>query len=174
MTVDLHPSSARAGASLPEAAFEGFFERHRRKLTFVVWLVTRDQAEAEEIAQDAFLAVWERWEDLATVEEPDGYLFRTGLNLARNRRRRTRLALKRVVHLAPPPDEASGVASDDATDRALASLSRAQRASVVLVDLLGYTSVEAGGMLRISPSTVRVHLARARASLRQTLEDHDD
>jgi DNA-directed RNA polymerase specialized sigma24 family protein len=57
----------------------------------------------------------------------------------------------------------------DATMRALASLSRQQRASVVLIDLLGMHSEEAAEVLKIRASTVRMHLSRAHAALVRTM-----
>jgi RNA polymerase sigma-70 factor, ECF subfamily len=41
-----------------------------------------NRAEAEELAQDAFLKVWERWDRVADIEEPVGYLYRTAMNLS--------------------------------------------------------------------------------------------
>jgi DNA-directed RNA polymerase specialized sigma24 family protein len=39
-------------------------------------LVTGDRHEAEEIAQDAFVRVFERWDRVGSLEDPTGYLFR--------------------------------------------------------------------------------------------------
>jgi DNA-directed RNA polymerase specialized sigma24 family protein len=51
----------------------------------------------------------------------------------------------------------------------LAELSPTQRASVVLVDYVDLDTNEAATILRIAPSTVRVHLARGRQKLRSSL-----
>jgi RNA polymerase sigma-70 factor (ECF subfamily) len=53
--------------------------------------------------------------------------------------------------------------------RALDSLTPRQRAAVVLVDLLGYPTDEASRALGVTPSTVRVLLARGRQALRETI-----
>lgn len=42
-------------------SFEVFFLAQRDGVYGALWLVTRDRQEAEEIAQDAFLKLWERW-----------------------------------------------------------------------------------------------------------------
>jgi DNA-directed RNA polymerase specialized sigma24 family protein len=55
---------------------------------------------------------------------------------------------------------------------ALATLSRKLRAPLMLTDLLGFSSDDAGRMLHIGPSTVRVHAARARVA-RNVVIDHD-
>jgi RNA polymerase sigma-70 factor, ECF subfamily len=156
-----------------QADFEGFFADHRTALFGALWLVTRDRHEAEELAQDAFLKVWERWERVRRVENLEGYLYRTAMNLFRNRRRRAVLAVRRMVHLAPPPDELGAIDERDAIVRALGRLTPAQRAAIVLTDLVGLTSKEAADALGVRPSTVRVLAARGRAAFKQEMGDPD-
>ena len=96
------------------------------------------------------------------------------MNLFRNRRRRVALALRRAVRLAPPPaDEMRTIDDRDAIVRALGRLTPAQRAALVLVDLVGLTSQEAGRALGVRPSTVRVLAARGRTTLRQEIGGFD-
>ncbi len=154
--------------------FDGFFAEHRTGLFGALWLVTRDRHEAEELTQDAFVKVWERWDRVRELQDPEGYLYRTGMNLFRNRRRRVALAFRRAVHLAPPPgDEIRTIDDRDAIVRALGRLTPAQRAALVLVDLVGLTSQEAGRALGVRPSTVRVLAARGRTILRREIGGFD-
>ena len=149
--------------------FDDFFAEHRTGLFGALWLVTRDRHEAEELAQDAFVKVWERWDRVRELQDAEGYLYRTGMNLFRNRRRRVALA-----HLAPQPgDEMRTIDDRDALVRALGRLTPAQRAALVLVDLVGLTSQEAGRALGVRPSTVRVLAARGRTILRQQIGGFD-
>src|SRR5437588_2707465 len=135
----------------PEAAafgpleFEEFFEREHAGLYGGLVLMTRDRHEAEELMQDAFLKVWERWGRIAAMEDPVGYLYRTAMNLFRSRKRRAALALHRVAHPREHRDHLREVEEREATVRALAPLTRRQRAAVVLGDAVGLTSEEAGG-----------------------------
>ena len=71
-----------------EDTFETFFERNHPRLLRGLYLVTGNAQEAEEIMQDAFLAVWERWDRIKAMDDPTGYLFRTALNRSRSRLRR--------------------------------------------------------------------------------------
>jgi RNA polymerase sigma-70 factor (ECF subfamily) len=154
--------------------FAAFFDKHRRPLVFALWVVARNQAEAEEVAQDAFLKVWERWDRISNMDDPEGYLFRTAMNLQRNRRRRAAMALRRTMRQLGPRDEISEVESRDEVMRALGGLTRSQRQALVVTDLLDHSSEEAGKILGIRASTVRVHVARARAALKEQMGAHRD
>lgn len=153
-------------------SFEAFFAQRHAVLFAALRLVTGSHHEAEELSQDAFLRVWERWERVRAMDDPDGYLFRTALNLFRSRRRRTLVALR---HIARPREMRDGLAVVEERDmvaRALARLAPRQRAALVLTEGLGLTSAEVGHVLGIRASTVRVQLARARAALREA-NDHE-
>jgi RNA polymerase sigma-70 factor (ECF subfamily) len=155
--------SARTG-------FEELFHRHHAELFRAMWLVTRNRHEAEEITQDAFLRVLERWNRVRSLEDPVGYLYRTAMNVFRSRRRRAGVALRRAVGQAPRDDGLADVEEREAVVRVLAPLSARQRAAIVLTDLLGLTSDEAGRALGIRAVTVRVLASRARAALRKEME----
>jgi RNA polymerase sigma factor (sigma-70 family) len=117
--------------------------------------------------------VFERWDRVGTMDSPTGYLYRTALNLHRSRRRKR---ASRARHESMPTDgDGLAVVEDrDAIVRLLAGLPKNQREAVVLVKWLHLSSEEAGYAMRISPSTVRVHLARAMATLRGTEEVADE
>src|SRR5437763_17004337 len=156
----------------PAARFEGFFERERTRLFGALVLLTRDRHEAEELMQDAFLRVLERWDRVASMEDPPGYLYRTAMNLFRSRRRRLAVALRRTARPGGRVAALARVEGNDAAARALATLSPRERAAVVLVDVLGFNSEEAADPLRVKASTVRVLVARGRAGLRKEWTDH--
>jgi RNA polymerase sigma-70 factor (ECF subfamily) len=154
--------------------FEAFFEAERDGLFGALVLISGDRHEAEEIAQDAFLVLWERWDRVSVMANATGYLYRTAMNLFRKRRRRAALALRRVVGLASTEDTFAAADAGQMVARALASLSRRQRAALVLTELLGFTSEEAGRALGIRPVTVRVLASQGRAAMRQSLERSDE
>jgi hypothetical protein len=97
------------------AAFEDFFRGQTQSLFAHLCLITGNRAEAEELAQDAFLKVWERWDRVADMEEPTGYLYRTAMNLFRKRYRRAVLALRKTVSEELRRDEFATV--EDRVDR---------------------------------------------------------
>jgi RNA polymerase sigma factor (sigma-70 family) len=152
---------------MDHVSFENFFGQHREELFQALWLLSRDSHEAEEIAQEAFVRLLERWDSLERIADPSAYLYRTAMNLWRSRLRRSASAAKRITHAQPGRDEIGAIDSNDVVLRALAGLPPMQRAAVCLVDLLDMTSEQAAAALRIKASTVRVHLARAREYLRR-------
>ena len=64
--------------------FEGLVEAEHGPLYGALCLVTRDRAEAEDVMQEAFLKVWERWDHVGEMADPTGYLYRTAMNLYRS------------------------------------------------------------------------------------------
>jgi len=60
------------------AAFEVLFAEQRDRLLSALWLITRDRHEAEDIAQDAFVRVLERWDREAppTIPRPTSSVLR--------------------------------------------------------------------------------------------------
>src|SRR5947207_12505551 len=106
----------------PGSSFEEFFSEQHRGLFGALLLVTRDSHEAEEIMQDAFLRLWERWDRVGGLDDPVGYLYRTAMNVFRSRRRRVLVALRRVVRPSEPDDGLAAVEDREAVVRALAPL----------------------------------------------------
>ncbi|MGH7540925.1 MAG: sigma-70 family RNA polymerase sigma factor [Gemmatimonadota bacterium] len=145
--------------------FECFFRDHHERVFRALWLLSRDRHEAEEITQEAFLRLWERWGRVRLHADPVAYLYRTAMNVWRSRVRRAAVAARRTLHPPRERDELADVDGRDAVVRALAGLPPRQRAAIVLIDVLDLSSERAGSVLRIRPVTVRVLAARARARL---------
>jgi len=163
-TAPLEPSETAELAS----SFQRFVEAESARFHGALRLLTRDRTEAEDLMQDAFLKVWERWEHVHTLEDPSGYLYRTGMNLYRKRMRRAAIALRHVIRPRPPRDHLDEVESRDVILRTLATLTPRQRMSLVLTDLLDYSSEDAGRLMGINATTVRVLASQGRAALRDS------
>jgi RNA polymerase sigma factor (sigma-70 family) len=152
-------------------SFEEFFEAQRSPLFGTLTLVTGNRFEAEEIMQDAFLRIWERWDRVSVMAEPAGYLYLTAMNVFRSRYRRAALALRRAAAVAPTEDALATVDDRDVVVRALRELSPGQRAAIVLTAYAGFTSEEAGRALGMRAGTVRTLATRARAAMRERAEE---
>lgn len=154
-------------------AFEEFFLAERARLFRALLLVTHDAAEAEDFMQEAFVRLWERWDRVAGVEDPVGYLFRTAMNLHRSAIRRALIIARRSLRPSADRDPFDQVAAHDEAVRALALLTPRQRAAVVVTELLGFSSEEAGTILGIRPGTVRALTSQARTALHMSKESDD-
>ena len=163
--------AASAAVVSDPLAFEEFFEAERGRLLRALFLLTGNVEEAEEVMQDAFLAVWERWDRVSAMDEPTGYLFRTALHRWRSRARRLRRSARKVAGAAHGGDAFAEADERDAVARALAQLSPRRREAVVLTEMLGYRSAEAGAAMGISDVTVRRLAQDARDQLRRTLTE---
>ena len=154
--------------------FEDFFEAERGRLLRALYLLTGNREEAEEVLQDAFVAVWERWDRVQTMDDPTGYLYRTALNRHRSALRRAARAARRAVGQAEGGDLFAQADERDALARALAKLSPRRREAIVLTELLGYDSPGAARVMGITDTTVRRLTQQARERLRDDLGDPGD
>ncbi len=158
-----------AAAPVEVGGFESFFEAEYQRLCQALYLLVGDRFEAEEVAQEAMTRVLERWDRVRTMDSPTGYVFRTALNIHRNRLRRLAVRTRRVFAEAPVADH--GPLADDREDvrRAMAMLPGSQRETLVLIDWLDLDTEEAAQVLNLTPNAVRVRLHRARSALRESL-----
>ncbi len=102
--------AATDGLALPEPvseaqSFEEFFEAESRTLFRRMCLITGNRQEAEEVMQDAFLIVFERWDRVGAMDDPTGYLYRTAFNSWKRRARRAARAIRLVIEPEPTADD---------------------------------------------------------------------
>jgi RNA polymerase sigma factor (sigma-70 family) len=102
--------------------FEELFESERGRLFRALLLVTHDSMEAEDLMQEAFVRVWERWDRIGQIDDPVGYLYKTALNLYRSALRRALTAAKRSVRPPTGRDPLDEVSARDEAVRSLAAL----------------------------------------------------
>jgi len=150
--------------------FDDFFEIEHERLLGALYVVTGDLNEAEDLMQEAFVKVLQRWDVVQSLTDPTGYLYRTAMNVFRTRYRRSRMAIRRMASISrrdrDPFDE---VEIREDVRLALTTLTPRQRAAIVLTELLGYPPSEAARALGVKASTVRALTTQARSTLRMTL-----
>ena len=150
------------------ARFDTFFQEEHERLFKALYFVTGNRHDAEELMQEAFLRLWERWHEIERIDDPTAYLFRVSLNAFRSRRRRAATALRRVSPMVEVRDEFTDAEMRADVRRLLLGCTPRQRAALVLVDLLGYPSEQAARILGVRPSTVRALATQGRQSIRGT------
>ncbi|MFD9004034.1 SigE family RNA polymerase sigma factor [Streptomyces sp. NPDC059582] len=153
--------------------FHAFFERHYAELTGLAHLLTGEPDAADDLAADALLALWYRWDRIRTADRPVAYARGVVANLARTRirsavRERRRVALfwsQRTEKVAQNPDVASVV--DVRT--ALRGLPFRKRACVVLRHAFDLSEKDTALALGISVGTVKSQTSKGMAELQRLL-----
>jgi DNA-directed RNA polymerase specialized sigma24 family protein len=92
------PAPLRVGSDPGSLEFRDFFEREYERLGEALRVLTGGNVpEAEDVAQEAMVRVYERWGRIRGMDSPTGYLYRTALNLYRSRIRRLLRFPKRAL-----------------------------------------------------------------------------
>ncbi|MFJ1756636.1 SigE family RNA polymerase sigma factor [Kitasatospora sp. NPDC088134] len=154
------------------AEFHGFFERHYAELARFAHLLTGEADAADDLAADALLALWQRWDRLRAAEEPVAYARGVVANLARARirssvreRRRITLFWSHRSERIEGPDVAAVV--DVRT--ALARLPFRKRACVVLRYAFDLSERDTALALGVSVGTVKSQSSKGMAELERML-----
>jgi RNA polymerase sigma-70 factor (ECF subfamily) len=180
----IHGTSMIAGGAIVEhdlaqverahnMPFEDFFALEHARLFRALALVIGDRYEAEDVMQEAFVRLWERWDRISRLEDPTGYLYRTAMNGFRLRLRKATTAARRLISPGIGQDPFEGVDQRERLRRALGSATSRQRTALVLTGVLGLTSEEAGRVMRASPVTVRRLASKAKLAMKRSLEVED-
>lgn len=146
--------------------YEGVFRSAYPSVLRAVVLITRDRARGEEICQDAFLLLLQRWAVVSDYEYPEAWVRKVAVRKAvRAVRRDGRRHALELLGRRRTEDAVSPAWPDVDLARALADLAPKQRAAVVLHYLEDLPVSEVARVLEVSESTVKQHLFRARHRL---------
>ncbi len=153
-------------------AFNTLVDRHQQALrTFLRRLASRE--DADDIAQETFLAVWMRPGSYRGDGSFRSWLFAIAWRKAKEvHRSRFRLWRRQAAYQeAMADDEAPATTAEDgvALEQALARLPGDQRAALVMCIGFGFTHEEAARTLRLPLGTVKSHVLRGRDRLRALL-----
>jgi RNA polymerase sigma-70 factor, ECF subfamily len=162
-------------------AFGELFSRHRDRLWAVAVRTLGDPEEAADALQDAMIAAFQNANGFRGDSAVTTWLARVVVNAALDRIRRRAArpttacqdeealdALASSGQSLADPSAGSDTAID--VQAALRQLIPEQQAALVLVDMLGYSVVDAAQMLGVPEGTVKSRAARGRARLLPRLE----
>ena len=159
-------------------ALEQLYAAHWRQLVRLSVLLVRDQGMAEEIVQDAFVAVHARWSRLRDPNLALAYLRQAVVNRSRSALRHRGVVSRHLARSAPPPSAPSAdeptLSGDrrDAVLHAMRQLPQRQREVLALRHYLELSEAEIAEALGISRGAVKSHASRGAAALRVLLADH--
>ncbi|MGD8858891.1 MAG: RNA polymerase sigma factor [Myxococcales bacterium] len=162
-----------------EDAFVQLYDRHRDRIVNYARRILRNEAQAEEAAQDVFLKLYRARDSYTPRSRFSTFLYRIATNHCLNIRARVEHKLvARDVEAADRPDSSTG-AQERALDRkalrthleaALGTLPDRQRAALVLVHYEGMSYREAAKTIDVTESAMKSLVHRARATMIRELE----
>jgi RNA polymerase sigma factor (sigma-70 family) len=140
-------------------AFDEFYRAHRLPLARALSLTLRNTELAGEAIDEAMARAFQRWDRVAGLDNPGGWVYRVALNWSRS-------VIRRITRPAPTwvttnSSVAPAPVQDPAIDRALDQLTVDQRAVIVCRLLLGWSEQHTAESLGIKPGTVKSRLHRA-------------
>jgi RNA polymerase sigma-70 factor (ECF subfamily) len=168
------------------AAFGELVDRHRSAVYRAALAALGSHADAEDAAQDAFLAAYRRLDSFRGDASFKTWLLTITWHQAINRRRSLSRALTRIVHsaadeespiasvVAAGPSPEQSVAGDElrrAIRRAIDALPRKLRDTLLLAQSGEHTYEEIAAMLRVPLGTIKWRVAEARKVIRKQLRE---
>jgi RNA polymerase sigma-70 factor (ECF subfamily) len=172
------------------SAFTPFVEVFQHRIFQYTWLMCGQREDAEEVAQDTLLKVFESFDQLQDPARVKAWVFRIAKNYCLMKRRRSVFAPDRELSLDELLPNAGGdgeraiQVADDAElpeqqllrselgaelERALRELPDLYRSVVLLRDVEGLSTAEAAEVLDLTEDTVKQRLHRGRLALRKSL-----
>ena len=152
--------------------FHAFFERHYAELSRLAHLLTGEADAADDLAADALLALWHRWDRVRAADHPAAYARGVVANLARTRirsavreRRRISLFWSQREEKTDNPDIAGVVDVQEALRR----LPFRKRACVVLRHAFDLSEKDTALALGVSVGTVKSQTSKGMAELQKIL-----
>jgi RNA polymerase sigma-70 factor (sigma-E family) len=158
-----------------DEAITRLFEAHYRPLVRLATLLLHDQGLAEEIVQDAYVALHGRWRRLRDSYKALAYLRATVVNRSRSALRHRGVVERYLASVVQPEDMPSaeagalGALQHDAVVAALRALPARQREAIVLRYYLDLSEVDIAEAMGCSRGAVKSHTSRGMAALRITL-----
>lgn len=150
-----------------------FCQEQGARLSGFFLLYVSHPATAEELAQDCMVRICENWPRLQAMDNPQGWVTTTALNIGRSHWRRVyaQARARRRHGSSLVTIDAVDTASAMTVRRAVSGLPRRQREAVVLRHWMGLSITETAELMQCSEGTVKTHASRARDALRRQLED---
>jgi RNA polymerase sigma-70 factor, ECF subfamily len=124
-----------------------------------------DQAQAEDVVQDAFASALLRWRRLRGYHDPEAWVRTVAFRRGIDHHRRNARQLRALLRLGPPPPLPPVSADHVDLVRALRRVPVAQREVLVLHYVADLAVEQVAAELRLPVGTVKSRLARGRAAL---------
>ncbi|HZB30099.1 MAG TPA: SigE family RNA polymerase sigma factor [Streptosporangiaceae bacterium] len=157
-----------------DQAVTALYSANYRSLVRLSVLLVRDIGTAEEVVQDAFVAMHSAWRRLRDPEKALSYLRQSVVNRSRSVLRHRAVVEKYAPKGLPdaPSAENGAITELERTEviKALGELPTRQREALVLRYYADLSEAEIASTMGISRGAVKSHTARGMAALRTVLE----
>lgn len=162
-----------ASARLDSASFAELVLRFYTPVYRMVWRMMNGHAESEDVAQEAFVKLWQNPSQIREARVLKGWLMRVASNLAVDRLRKKPSTDNEVIdEIADPTQRADAElaekAASDRVDQAIAKLPERQK---LVVYFEGMSNISAAAVMDISVDAIESLLTRGRRALRESLTD---
>jgi RNA polymerase sigma-70 factor (sigma-E family) len=155
------------GATEP---FESFYLRELPQLVALARALTGSVASAEDVAQEAMIAAYRRWDEVVRFDSPAAWVRRVCLNMATSQLRRRTSEARALIRLGRDRERTIDLEPLDADFwSAVRRLPRRQAQVIALHYLYDLAVTDIAQTLGCSESTVKAHLVRGRATLARRL-----
>ena len=194
MERDTEAELARQLIAEEPGAFDRFVEHFRAKIFHYSWLMCGHREDAEEVAQETLLKVFENFDHLREPEGVRPWVFRIAKNACLMKRRRSVFAPSQELSLddfLPSMNHEGGHARIQIADwsrlpdrqmlqsemkevlaRAIGGLPENYRAVILLRDMEELSTIETARILDLTEDVVKTRLHRARLAVRQKLDEY--
>ena len=149
---------------------------HCARLVRALTMISLDRETAADAAQEAFIQLYLRWDNLAEYRDPVAWLYRVGINRCKDYRRFLSRTARVVERLGADQDsrtedgEMVEWTHDPGFVSVFRSLPRRQRTAATLYYLNDLSVGEVARVMNISEGAVNSHLHRAREALKGLVE----
>jgi RNA polymerase sigma-70 factor, ECF subfamily len=178
MTIPHKPQPLAQAGSPPEPAdLEALFHQQWSRLCAALYRFTGDSAEAEDLALEAFIQLWQR--PPAHTANLGGWLYRVatrlGLNRLRAAARRDRYELEagrvELCEAAPGPESEAAQRLEQARVRSVLAGLDERQARLLLLRHAGFSYQEIAAALELNPASIGTLLNRAEQEFRKCYEE---
>lgn len=162
-----------------KAAFRGLYDRYYKYLVVTSNNILGDSEAARDLAQDVFLELWRRREEIEVQTSLKAYLRRSVVNKTLNRIKASRIDFTEPERLPDRPSTTEDAHSqlevsdlEQVIHQAIAALPERCRVIFTLCRLENFSHKEIAEQLGISTKTIENQMTRAIAALREAVGPH--
>lgn len=154
--------------------FESFYTRERRPVVGLAFVLSGSRSGAEDLAQDAFLTAYKRWDTVGSYDNPGAWVRRVVSNNSVSSIRRRKAEAKALVRFGGSGFVVPEMSPDAITTWAAVRRLPERQAQAIALRFYDRSSItDIARILDCSENTVKTHLRRAKKALNSYFAEGD-